>query len=156
LGDNIREWKKVLGGAPREFSGYDTSFTWDTLGLELVNDPKNKTRVIQMTLFLNFRPKDPYEGLVTHLPDGTPVQPLPDFKPHSAFAGYLELDGAGIDRDTQVWEVNALAKREKKISCMSSLNKCHAGAENDDDHIVSFATDARKDRGLIYQFTIYR
>jgi hypothetical protein len=65
----------------------------------------------------------------------------------------LELDGAGIDSQTKVWEINALAKRDRKFRCNTSLNRCHAATE-DERYSLAFATDEKKDEGTIYTLTI--
>jgi hypothetical protein len=153
LGAHIDEWKKVFGASPRSFPKHPTSYVWDDLGIEIVTEHEQVTKVVQLTVYLNQKPKDPYAGMVTVRPDGSPIMPLPDFNPKNMFRGYFELDGAGIDRQTKVWEVNALAKRRNKFYCMMSLNSCHAATE-DNRYTLDFSTDNRKGEGLIYVFTL--
>jgi hypothetical protein len=153
LGAHIDEWKKVFGASPRSFPKHPTSYVWDDIGIEIVTAHEQITKVVQLTVYLNPKPKDPYAGMVTVWPDGSPNTPLPDFNPKNMFRGYFELDGAGIDRQTKVWEVNALAKRRNKFYCMMSLNSCHAATE-DNRYTLDFSTDNKKGEGLIYVFTL--
>jgi hypothetical protein len=154
FGTHIDEWKKVLGGSPRTFQEYPTIFVWDDLGIQIVTANEQVTKVVQMAVYSNQKPKDPYAGMVTVWPDGSPNIPTPDFNPKHIFTGYFELDGAGIDDQTKVWEVNALAKRQKKFHCMASLLRCHAATEDGKNSLVFF-TDEKRQKGLIYFFTIH-
>jgi len=119
IGGSLEEWKRVIGKAPRCHAEerQPTRCTWDELGIQAMTPWSNDTVVSEMTIHLNPRPKDPYEGLVTHSPDGTPRKRLPDFTPKKPFQGYLELDGFGIDSKPGFWAIRAQADRRRNLDC---------------------------------------
>lgn len=110
FGDSLANWTKVLG-KPSRFSG-DRTYTWDGMGIVIwmqykaAHGAELTDKVAGMEIFFNFKPKDPYDDLVKTRPDGTPIKKAPDFRPQNPFPGYLEIDGAGVDRTSKVWEVN--------------------------------------------------
>jgi hypothetical protein len=144
LGGNIGEWRKVLGGVPRQFKEAPTIFTWDLLGIELVTDRNDRTRVAQMTLLMNREPPDPYEGAVTHRPDGRPVKPLPDFKP---------LDTFGIDADTQFWEIRQSVDPKRNLDC--GLRDCsHPHGAFGENGGLFLRLDRGDEYGKVYELSI--
>ena len=161
-GDTFANWVKVLG-KPSRFSGYNI-YTWDTLGiivwLQVTESGHTINKVTEMDIFFNFKPRDPlWDGdYITTRPDGTPVKKKPDFKPKNTFRGYLEIDGAGVDSTSKVWEVNwnkymfddaakygfTRAHRPTIVRAVSPPPKLD----------MSFHTDKKGQEGLIYYLSI--
>jgi hypothetical protein len=153
LGSSIVEWEKALGKSSRLKEGGSDINTWDEFGIITYRLPRDSI-VVAAVIFLNRAPTDSILDNEEHIdPDGKAYSLGPDFRPNQTFPGYLELDGAGIDSQTKVWEINALAKRDRKFRCNTSLNRCHAATE-DERYSLAFATDEKKDEGTIYTLTI--
>ena len=118
LGDSMTLWRKVLKGTPR-CSGekpVPEYCVWDALGIALMGHGGTKDAVFQLKVYINLE-VDPYEGLVTHSPDGTPLAPRIDWSPKQAFSGYLELDGYGIDAVSKLWEIRAAIEPKRNVTC---------------------------------------
>jgi hypothetical protein len=153
LGSSIAEWEKTLGKSSRLTEGGSSINTWDELGIITYRLP-GRSDVVEADIFLNRAPRHPILDQREHVgPDGKTYSLGPDFRPTQMFPGYLELDGAGIDAQTKVWEVNALAKRKRKFTCSMNLHSCHAATE-DEQYTLDFATDNMKDEGTIYRLSI--
>lgn len=131
-----------------EFRTYNNHYIWDHLGIEMYTyapgyGPNPYTKVIHtISIHLNTTS----EGVIT---DRT--------EPKQSFKGYLELDGAGIDRDSKLWEVRALVDRSgladahAYITCNDKRPVCKVpsfGKERSDE--VHFWTDMDHANGKIY------
>lgn len=84
-------------------------------------------------------------------------------KPKYPFEGYLELDGAGIDNSTRIWEIRALTDRSDLtgahpyIICNRERPSCkvdNLGEKRSDD--VEFYTDEDQENGKIYAIVFSR
>lgn len=159
-GDLIPRAIELFGN---DFRTRDSFYTWDSLGISvhtyipnavfeartqniesLLKDPKAK-RIRSISINLN------------PTPQGMPTSPS---KPSHTFSGYLDLDGAGIDSDTKIWEVRALVDRTglagaaPYIICIEGRLICQVqsfGSERSDE--VSFWTDKDHANGKIYSVT---
>lgn len=151
LGASIDEWSDILGRNHRDYPYYGTS-TWDDLGIELVIDKKDKKTVIQMTIYVTLEPPDPYRGLVTHHPDGTPIKPTYDTRPQKPFPGYLELDNFGIDAETKFWEIRQQASADRNFSC--ALDCSHPYAYFSDSANLFMRLNSGSEYGELYELGI--
>ena len=152
---HLSKWEKVLGQASRRSEGKLAHlFVWDNLGLDLVTDTRNT--VDQIKIYINKRPIDPYKGLVTHNPDGTPITPDVDYTPKQAFSGYLELDGFGIDAKTEFWELLSTANPERRLTCGTRDCTHPSGSLGGNSGVLYFTTNRNDEHGNIYEFAISR
>jgi hypothetical protein len=151
LGASIDEWYEILGRNHRDYPYFNTS-TWDDLGIILVMDSVDKKTVIQISIYVNLEPKDPYAGSVTHRPDGTPVKPTYDSKPKKPFSGYLELDGVGIDAKTKLWEIRKQVGADRNITC--NLDCSHPLGHFSDSADLFMRLNSGNESGEIYEFGI--
>lgn len=131
-----------------KFRTYRSHYIWDHLGIELYTSapgygPNPYTKLIH-TISIHLNPTT--EGAI-----GKPIEPK------QRFTGYLDLDEAGIDRDSKIWEVRALADRtglagaHVYITCNDKRPICKVpsfGKERSDK--VFFWTDMDHDNGKIY------
>lgn len=123
-GQSFAYWQQKIGGDPRcdrAYNGYQVCI-WDELGLVLRSASASNEMLGGIEIHLRLRPQDPYAGLVTTRPDGTPATPPLDVWPHRPFPGYLVLDGFGIDAKTKLWEVFQASKPERNLGC--GLRSC--------------------------------
>ena len=163
-GDSFANWKKVLG-KPSRFS-LDRIYTWDNLGIAAwlqskgADGPGFTDKITEMDIFFNQKPRDPTEGLVTTSPDGTPIKKWPDFKPKNVFPGYLEIDGAGVDRTSKVWEVNwnknMFDDPVRRGFQRAHLRTIYRAVSPPPEHALdmSFHTDKNGQDGMIYYLSI--
>lgn len=131
-----------------DFRTYQNHYIWDQLGIEMYTyapgyGPKPYTKVIH-TISIHLNP-------ITEEGIRKPT------KPKRGFTGYLDLDAAGINHDSKIWEIRALADRtglagaNPYIICEVSRPICkieHYGRERSDE--VYFLTDIDHDNGKIY------
>ena len=145
------------------FSGYNI-YTWDNLGIVAglksrgADGPGFTNTISHLSVFFNHKPRDPFGDLVTTSSDGTPIKKEPDFRPKTAFPGYLEIDGAGVDRTSKVWEVNwnknmfgDAAKHGFQRSHLPTIYRALSPPPKLD---MSFHTDKNGRDGLIYYLSI--
>ena len=152
IGADVSKWIDVLGKKYR-VSPYGTSLIWDEHGISLVTDEANKKTVVQITVYLNKRPKDPLDGLVTHRPDGTPVEPIYDIQPSNPFSGYLELDGFGIDAKTKFWEIAKYVDPTRNLRC--GLRDCtHPHGSFSSIANIYMRLNSKDEYGEIYELAI--
>lgn len=151
--------KRIKNGAPLSravevfgpnFRTYHGSHYWDQLGISVhmgvpaqAKSGKPRPEYIK---FISIQLNSPSNGT-------TP----PPSEPARSFSGYLSLDGAGIGRNSRLWEVNALADRKglrgvhPYITCSKEQTLCQIesyGQELSDK--VSFWTDEEHDWGTVY------
>lgn len=155
LGSSLSAWEKIIGKPTRRYDDRAPILVvWDDKGFHAMADDKNK--VDQIEFFLNKRPPDPYKGLVTHSADGTPLKPDVDYSPKKSFSGYLELDGFGIDAKTEFWELQATAKRERRLTCGTRDCTHPTGSLGGDSGVLYFTLNRNDAHGNIYEFSIGR
>ncbi|NGZ84942.1 DUF7738 domain-containing protein [Duganella aceris] len=116
LGDSMQSWKKIIGdGSVCGEQKWPKWCKWEALGIAIGTSMKRDDRVEYVTVYLN---KDPSQNEVD-FPDldknGKPV-PHP-WIVEGLFPGYLELDGFGIDRKTQFWEIRSSVNRTRDLRC---------------------------------------
>jgi hypothetical protein len=154
LGASIDEWHEILGPKHRDDSSGNTA-TWDDLGIELVTARQDKKTVIQISIYMNLQPKDPYAGLVTHEADGTPIKPTYDSKPKKPFPGYLELDNVGIDAKSKFWEIRTQIGPSRNLRC--GLRDCsHPHGSFSGAADLYMRLNSGDEYGEIYVFSINR
>lgn len=155
LGASLREWERILGKPNRRDEDKPPALlVWDNLGFHVMADTKNK--VDQIKIYINKRPIDPYKGLVTHNPDGTPITPDVDYAPKQAFSGYLELDGFGIDAKTEFWELLSTANPERRLTCGTRDCTHPSGSLGGNSGVLYLTTNRNDEHGTIYEFSIGR
>jgi hypothetical protein len=116
-------------------------------------DEKDKKTVKQISIYVNLAPKDPYAGLVTHEPDGTPVKQTYDSKPKKPFPGYFELDGVGIDAKSKFWEIEKKIESRRNLRC--DPNDCsHPHGYFSDSASIFMRLNRTDEYGEIYEFGI--
>jgi hypothetical protein len=171
LGDTIDSWQRALG-SPSRRNELSHSYIWDDLGIVLaVRDelspegwsrPTNK--ISQVEIFLNFRKKESWEessdARPQLRPDGSIVPRGPNPRAESPFEGYLEIDRAGVDRNTMVWEVNAIREGYPDIWGDTTFSKSYlptkfsAITPPPESYTMIFNTDGKGREGMIYSLSI--
>lgn len=119
FGSPIEVWKKKLGGEPRcrGEAPRMSICVWDTLGLEVGTNDGSSPTVEFLVVHLSIPTKDPAEALFKTNADGTPSAPSIEWRPRNPFAGYLELDGFGIDAETKFWEIRSSVNPARNLRC---------------------------------------
>ncbi|WP_146120508.1 MULTISPECIES: hypothetical protein [Pseudomonas] len=136
-----------------DFRVYQSRHIWDNLGISM--------HVATPSQSFNNKPKPKYiKSISIDLNPPPPGEPISPTEPSHYFSGHLDLDGAGIDSKTKIWEVRALADRSglsgghPYIICIQSRTVCEVqslGDERSDE--VSFWTDKDHANGKIYSVT---
>lgn len=155
IGEPLSRWKQVLPQDRRcsEESAGTAFCIWPSLALDVGTDHRDRSRVQSFTVHLNLEPKDPYAGLVTQLPDGTPIKPQPDWSHKKAFPGYLELDGFGIDAMTKFWEIRSRADPKRKLRC--GLRDCsHPMGLLGESVKLYLRLNRNDEQGNVYEFNV--
>lgn len=126
---------------------------WDKIGISMYTTTPSQHR--------NGKPQNRYISTISIILNPTPEDmPNDPSNPSQFFSGYLELDGAGIDKNTKIWEVRALHDRTglrpitPYLMCHRTLPFCDVevrGKERSDR--VSFYTDPDQENGKIYFLT---
>lgn len=151
--------KHIKNGAPLsravevlgpDFRTYHGTHYWDELGISVHTNaapqPKSGKPRAEYVKYISIHLNSPSHGT-------TP----PPSEPSRSFSGYLSLDGAGIDKHSRLWEVDALANRkglpatQPYITCSKEQTLCQIesyGKEHSDK--VSFWTDEEHDWGTVY------
>lgn len=160
IGMPYDQWALAIGGKPRcRVVDPDTICIWDDLGLTTLHSEQK--RIVQLEVHLRLQKKEPWDGLVTTFPDGSPAPPPLDMYPHKPFPGYLSLDNFGIDSETKFWEV---LKSDEKRNLRCGLLDCasphgafsknanlymdlNGGSEESTIRVITFAGDSEIDPG---------
>jgi len=109
LGQALEKWETVLPGTRRcQGEKIIDGCVWDDAGILVVMQNTDPTKIGSVKIYLQ-------------LPDEEEREPL---QPTHAFNGYLELDGFGMDTETQFWEVRKSVRKERNIRC--GLRDCAA------------------------------
>ena len=149
----INEWKKVLPKTAVCRERVRVTCKWESLGIEVSTQSISNTAIYDFTIYFNLEPPDPYAGLVTHRPDGTPVAPKKDYRPKHPFPGYFELDGYGIDAKTEFWEIRASVDPERELRCgVRDCSHPHGGFS--DKASLYLRLNRANEYGNLYEFTI--
>ena len=153
-GDSLANWKKVLG-KPSRFNG-ERIYTWDNLGiaawLQSKEGPGYTDKITEMDIYFNLKPLDPI--FKERIPGHT------DFRPKNVFSGYLEIDGAGVDRTSKVWEVNwnknMFDDAVRHGFQRAHLRTIYRAVSPPPEHALdmSFHTDKNGQDGMIYYLSI--
>lgn len=136
-----------------DFRVYQSRHVWDELGITMYTETP--------TQFLNNKPQPDYiQSISIELNPPPPGELVSPAEPAHYFSGYLELDGAGIDNETKIWEVRALVDRSglagghPYIFCRQSETSCQVQTNGDErTDYVSFWTDKDDANGKIYSVT---
>jgi hypothetical protein len=155
MGQHIDIWKRVIPGEPRCNAAVNVACDWDASGITLLT----KDGLVD-TFELHFIIR-PWLNLVTHSPSGKPFNLPPDPRPKNPFRGYLELDGYGIDAETQFRNirdnVNA-ANQKRNVRCDLFTNNCGSTiAYFSKTATIYFSLDqTTSERGTLSTFAIAR
>lgn len=136
-----------------DFRIYQNHHVWDNLGIRMYVSTPSQT--------YNNKPKPDYiQSISIELNPPPPGKPVSPAEPSHYFSGYLDLDGAGIDSETKIWEVRALVDRSglagghPYIFCKQSITICKIQTYGDErTDYVSFWTDKDHANGKIYSVT---
>lgn len=137
MGEPIERWKAAIPGKYRCKGEHgDIACDWDDLGITLLAE---RGMVKHFTVYFNLTP---WMEFARTGPDGAWVPPYPDTRPKHPFRGYFELDGYGIDANTQFWEIRASVDPDRNVRCDFLTNNCGT-------------TTARFGGGAIIYFQLY-
>lgn len=150
IGGAFESWKAALKGNPRCTSKKNgiALCVWDDLGIEVGTGVRDQNKVT----FLNVH---------FYVPSPTGLEPVPTFsgrepppaRPRKAFPGYLQLDGFGIDAQTQFWEIRAKTKPERNLRC--GLRDCsHPHGGYGDKASLYLRLNRSDDRGNVVEFSM--
>ena len=152
FGDALGDWKKIISGNPRCFDGAMISCVWDDLGLEIGTDMGRNQRVKFINIY--FRMFEIYEG-VGKLEGkvGEEPQEAAYWVPRGIFAGYLEMDGYGIDAETKFRDIRSNIDPKRNLNC--GLRDCsHPGGALSDDATIYLTLDGRSEHSKLKEFSI--
>lgn len=156
LGSSLDAWRQVLGpetACDGDYSKYGIH-CWNNLGIWVHTSREHGNRVDLLEVFFNQKP-DPFSDYGPGISpfDGKPVAPGINNYHNHLFDGYLELDGAGVDAKTRVWEVADLASGQYTYLCIREIRSCIIGPA-DQKYSMGFATDDGLAKGVIYELQI--
>ncbi|MBS1160235.1 MAG: hypothetical protein H6R15_2654 [Proteobacteria bacterium] len=164
IGDTLEKWTEAIPGTPNceavklGLGKKNISCRWELLGIEIAtfeidSVEKSPKFVGGMGIYINFE-FDPYAGLVTTRPDGTPISPPQKTHPDHPFPGYLEIDGYGINSKTEFWEVLRSIDPKRNVYC--GMRDCShpEGLLGGREHL-SFRLNNTSSRGNIYEISIW-
>jgi hypothetical protein len=122
FGRPLAAWKNIIKRKPHCDETGTEWCVWEDLGLTASTSWENKLNVSTMTINLTI-PEHLLKETRTAYPDGKPDNtPKADWLAHHPFAGYLEIDGFGIDKETKFWEVESSIDARRNLSC--GLRSC--------------------------------
>ncbi|OFA03685.1 hypothetical protein DUGA2_27230 [Duganella sp. HH101] len=118
LGKTAAQWDAILPGERRcDRPAKPSACAWDELGIMIVFAHKLPTRIKDVTVYLRLPEVEVDDGVKLMSVTGAPFPAFDRFYPKSAFPGYLEIDGYGIDRNIMFWEVLKKADSKRNIHC---------------------------------------
>lgn len=118
LGKTAAQWDAILPGERRcDRPAKPSACAWDELGIMIVFAHKLPTRIKDVTVYLRLPEVEVDDGVKLMSATGAPFPTFDRFYPKSAFSGYLELDGYGIDRNSMFWEVLKKSDNKRNIHC---------------------------------------
>jgi len=145
----ITDWRLALGPESRKKVGTYVIYIWDQLGVSLSTD-RNHRIVSQLLVVLNREPKAPWNP---KMPDSSVVAEPNDLSPKNSFPGYLQLDGFGIDANTEFWEIRASVDPERNLRC--GLRDCsHPHGAFSEGANIYLRLDSTSENGRLYEFII--
>lgn len=121
IGEPLSSWKDVIPGKPRCIEESIILCLWDDFGLVVGTADKTGKKVRFMNLYLNFM-EDERNLVPVNYPDGRPAKKLPDYLPHRAFSGYLEIEDVGVDAKSEFGNIQR--KLANKIAFHCGLHDC--------------------------------
>lgn len=145
LGESMDVWKKKIPTSPRCFADGMTLCVWDDYGLEVGTDHKNPNKVRFMNIYISIDHSFTLARSANH-PDGRPAKPPEDDMPHQTFSGYLEMNGVGIDAETEFWEIPAGSSDNRTLHC-GVLDCSHPSGPFGEHVNISLKLDGRNERG---------
>lgn len=150
----LDEWKRILPTAPTcDSESIRTLCVWHALGIQMLSVSLSDQTLAELKIYINKESPDPYAGLVTQLPDGTPIKPPIDYTPKHPFPGYLELDGFGIDAQTKFWEIRTSADPKRNLRC-NDRDCSHPHGRFSDTANLYLRLNSKREDGNVYEFTI--
>ncbi|WP_230969774.1 DUF7738 domain-containing protein [Nitrogeniibacter aestuarii] len=152
VGDPIENWQLALPGNPRCTSGINSRVlcAWDDLGIEVGSSLKDHKIANFLMITIIKEEREPWNPL---MPDGSTMPEPPDLSPRNPFPGYLELDGFGIDAETEFWEIRERANPERKLRCGS--NDCsHPFGGFSEKARIYLRLNSASEHGNVYEFSI--
>lgn len=153
LGQDIKTWSEIIGGRPRGIPDQPAVFIWDDLGLEVLTDWKDPSKVVQLTIYLNLEPQNEVTNLVATKPDGSPLERRSNLRPNKPFSGRLVLDGFVVDAKTRFSDIRAHADPSRRLRC--GLRDCsHPGGALNDSTVISLRLTGTRDTERVYELVI--
>lgn len=147
LGESIETWKEKIPAKPRCFEGGMTHCLWDDYGLEVGTGSKNDNKVVFIHIHISIDKSYERPGRADY-PDGRPAKPQKDNVPHHPFSGYLELNGVGIDAETEFWEIPAGSIDNNQLKC--GLSDCsHPGGPFSEHANIYLRLDGMSEHGRL-------
>jgi hypothetical protein len=116
LGASLEDWKKIIMEVPRCTEPEMSLCIWDELGLSVGVEEDKNHKVKYLNIQISVSEEDKEIGTAPY-PDGTPAKKPLDLSPHKVFPGYLELDGYGIDAQTEFWDIQKNANPDRGLDC---------------------------------------
>lgn len=101
FGDSMKRWKKIIGGNPRCYAEGMKLCVWDELGLKIATSSEPLDTVIILNLHMNVAEADADADSVTESDKARQKKYLP----RKIFSGYLEIDGFGIDKMSEFFDI---------------------------------------------------
>ena len=160
LGEPLKKWEKVLGKSAR-FHG--ELYAWDSMGVQCRARPPERY-VSEIIIHMNFKHKEPWEVEIDaqpqHAPGGRIILRDPDITPKKPFTGYLEIDGAGADRNSKVWEINWNKQGDPNKPGEKKFHQAYlpviysTATPPPEEYLLEFRTDRNGQEGTIYNFSI--
>lgn len=138
---------KVFGPA---FRVHHSRHVWDDLGISMhIGHRRNSVTRDAYIASISIELNPPRAGAIAD-----------EASPSQNFRGYLSLDGSGIDHETRIWEIRALADRSglegahPYIVCLQRQTVCEVQSySSEHSGNVWFWTDSDHANGKIYSVT---
>lgn len=150
LGGALQSWIAALGSAPKCIAQKNgiALCVWEDLGIEVGTGVRDQNKA----KFFNVYFQIPSPGGLEPVSTSSGREP-PPARPRKAFPGYLQLDGFGIDAQTQFWEIRAKTKPERNLRC--GLRDCsHPHGGYGDRASLYLRLNRSDDRGNVVVFSM--
>jgi hypothetical protein len=152
LGASLAAWMKIIPGTPRCTKPELSLCIWDNLGLSAGVEASGIHAIRYLNIQMSIADDDKNIGKADY-PDGTPGDKPLDLSPHNVFPGYLEMDGFGIDSETEFWEIRKNADSDRLLRC-GVIDCSHpSGAFGESAHIY-LRLDGRSERGRLREVSL--
>jgi hypothetical protein len=152
IGASLDAWEKIIMKRSRCTEPEMSLCIWDELGLSVGVEVDQKHNVRYLNIQISFSEEDKEIGRAPY-PDGKPAKKPLDLSPHQVFPGYLELDGYGIDAQTEFWDIQKNANPDRGLDC--GLMDCShpAGRFGKNAHLY-MTLDGQGKRGKLRELSV--